>query len=373
MILRHKNQNGTVVVMVMWILAILSLFAVGLGYRSSIELRLTSFYLDKVRTSYLAQEAVYTTFFHIANDTNRKVDAYNERWGNYAEAFFDKEYDDAKVNVTHLADSNDDEKVILYGASDEMGKININKIPKEIIKSEYWQEEFGFDDDLVKVLMHWRKKNSSEKDLDAWYETTYGYKARHGKIQLLEELHFLKNFYTNSCDKNKHRARLKDIITFWGNGKVNMNTASREVLEALFVMQSAQKEMGKSDREDLIRMIIEYRNGDDGLPGTLDDQLFENVNIETAIGTHDASFISMLNWLRTKQLIGVTSDFFRIDATVTFKTKKLKRNVSAIVSRSKEYAKDKTKKEKKTATVSVVDEKSDEDLDPMRILKYYEE
>ncbi|MEW6536152.1 MAG: hypothetical protein AB1454_11110 [Candidatus Auribacterota bacterium] len=367
-------NSGSIIILALWVLALLSLFAVGLGYRGTIELRLTGLYINKMKASYALQQGLYTVFFHIANDSDRKVDAYNESWGNNTDAFFESEIDEGvKLTVAHTAESNDNELITLYGAEDEESRININVLPTSILSSEYWEEEFGIDDDLIEVIDHWRQKNSGNKELDAWYESTYGYEARHGNIQLLEELHFLKNFFSNSSDKNKSRARLKNIITFWGKGAVNFNTASREVLSALFAMQSDQKEMSKSERDDLIRLIIEYRNGDDGLPGTEDDQIFKDQNIETAIGTHEASKMTMLNWLRTKKLVGVTSDFFRIEAEVTFDDKKLQRKVTAIVSRSKDYARENKTTTERNKTLSVIDEKKDEEYDPMRIIKYFEE
>lgn len=367
-----KAQKGTIIIMVMWIIAILSLFAVGLGFRSTIELRLTSFYIDKMTASHIGQYIVYTVFFHIANDQDKKIDSYLDSWGNSAETFFETDIDGVKVTVSHPGESTYDEQVMLYGASDEMARININTVPAAILSSEYWQEEFAMDDELVEAIEHWRsKEKTGDKDLDSWYENTYDYEARHGEIQIIEELHFLKNFYTNSSEKNKKRARLKNIITVYGDGKVNMNTASREVLAALFAMQSEQKDMSDSDREDLIEEIIAYRNGEDGLPGTEDDQQFENANIETALETHESSKITMLNWLRTKQAIGVNSDFFRVEADIELK--KIKRRVTAILSRSRKMVQEQSKKITGSANVTVVDEKKDSEEDRMRIIKYFEE
>ncbi len=371
---QKKHSGGMILIMVMWILTILSLFAVGLGYRSSIELRLTSMYLSKLRATYLGQEAVYTVFFHIANDQDRNVDAYNEPWGNSPDLFFEADYEDAKVTVVHFTENNDREKVELYGASDEMGKIDINTIPQEILESDYWKEEFAMDEELITVITHWRQDTKKDKDLDNWYKTTYGYKARHAPLQIIEEMHFMKNFASTSSEKNKKRKKLYDILTCYGPGQVNMNTAPSEVLKALFVSQGPRTEFPRSDRDELVRLIIEYRNGDDGLPGTTDDQIFKDINIETAIETRDAKKISMLNWLRTKKLISVTSDYFRINAVVSFPGRNLDKTINAVVTRSKDYAiKQSEKDKKKSRTVTVTDRKLDEDIDVMQILKYFED
>ncbi len=366
-------QKGTILIMVMWLLAILSLFAVGLGYRSTIELRLTSYYIDKTKCRYLAGQVINRVFFNIANDQDRKVDAYNENWGNLPESFFESDMEGVKVSVEHTADGNDDNEVTLYGASDECAKLNVGKLPKSILASEYWKKNFSFDEETADTIIHWSTKSSTKDELDMWYETTYGYEARHGDMELIQELYFLKNIFGQSSEKNKNRAKLKNILTIYGNGQVNMNTATKETMEALFVMQSDQKEMDSSERDELIRMIIEYRNGDDGLPGTQDDNLFKDTNIETAIGTHESSKISMLNWLRQKKLIGVTSDFFKIDAIVSLENKNFEKKVSAIVTRSKELARKNAQEKKKSAAIDVVDEKAPENLEVMRILQYKEE
>jgi len=365
------KEKGTIIIMVMWLLAILSLFAVGLGYRSTIELRITGFYLDKIRSSHLGQLAVYKVFSKIANDQKAKVDLLNEYWSNSEEDFNEAVYDKAKITVSHLADNNEEEKVTLYGASDECGKININTVPQPILESDYWKENFAMDKDIVEAIIHWRKKGRGGKDLDAWYKTTYNYEARHGFLPLIEELHFLKDFYDSSADKNKRRARLINIITCHGKGTVNINTAPKEVLEALFVCQGAKKQFSDSDREDVVRMVIEYRNGDDGIPGTGDDNIFENTNIETALETHESSKLTMLNWLRTKKVIGVTSDTFKIDVTIAIENKNLKKRVSAIVTRSKELLKKDSKGKKLSKSFSTIDDEKKKD--PMRIIKYFED
>ncbi len=365
------KEKGTIIIMVMWLLAILSLFAVGLGYRSSIELRITGFYLDRIRCSHLGQLAVYKVFSKIANDQKEKVDLLNEYWSNSEGDFKEAEYGKAKITVSHLADSNDEEKIILYGASDECGKININTVPKPILESDYWKENFAMDKDLVEAITHWRKKDRGGKDLDAWYKTTYDYEARHGSIPLLEELHFIKDFYDTSRDKNKKRARLKNIITCHGKGTVNINTAPKEVLNALFVCQGEKKQFSDSDREDMVRMVIEYRNGEDGLPGTSDDNIFKNKNIETALETHEAGRLTMLNWLRTKKIVGVTSDTFKIDVSIAIENKNMIKRVSAIVTRSKDILKKDAKAKKRSRSLSVVDDAKKKD--PMRIIKYFED
>jgi len=61
-------------------------------------------------------------------------------------------------------------------------------------------------------------------------------------------------------------AEVKDFITTFGGGQVNINTAGPEVLLALGLEQV------------VVDRIIQHRDGGDGQPGTGDDQPFETVD-----------------------------------------------------------------------------------------------
>ncbi|MDD5575088.1 MAG: type II secretion system protein GspK [Candidatus Omnitrophica bacterium] len=61
-------------------------------------------------------------------------------------------------------------------------------------------------------------------------------------------------------------ALLKDLVTVYGNGRVNINTVSPEVLTVL------------DAPVDLISRIRQYRAGDDGEEGTVDDRVFDDIS-----------------------------------------------------------------------------------------------
>lgn len=63
-------------------------------------------------------------------------------------------------------------------------------------------------------------------------------------------------------DKNIFE-KLKNYITIYGSGKINVNTASGVVLLALGINQ------------DLVDKIVSFRLGEDGIIGSSDDNIFE--------------------------------------------------------------------------------------------------
>ena len=59
---------------------------------------------------------------------------------------------------------------------------------------------------------------------------------------------------------------LRELITVWGDGKLNLNTAPYEVLAAIPRLD-----------EEVLDAIVAYRNGGDGELGTGDDRIFKTM------------------------------------------------------------------------------------------------
>jgi len=120
----------------------------------------------------------------------------------------------------------------IYTLLDEESKININKAPKEILALLP-----GLDEDVAGEIIDLRNNLG-------------------GSFQIKEEILLLEDITEEIYNK------FKDFITVYGDGKVNLNTASVEVMKAL------------GFREDLINGLLEFRAGPDGKEGTEDDGVF---------------------------------------------------------------------------------------------------
>src|SRR5208283_2662064 len=110
--------------------------------------------------------------------------------------------------------------------------------------------------DLAISIIGWR---ASEESIDGSYyqNLEHPYKEKNGHFESLEEVLLVKGMDENSFN------RVKDYITIYGDGKVNINTASKPVLLAL----------GLDD--DLVDKILSYRYGEDGILDTADDNIFD--------------------------------------------------------------------------------------------------
>ena len=118
--------------------------------------------------------------------------------------------------------------------------------------------------------------------------------------------------------------RIINFVTIYGEGAVNINTASREVLGAL----------GLS--EELIDKILMVRRGKDGMDGTPDDRVFSktfeitaDINSAVALTLEEARLIDTLN---RKGLLCTQSFYFTIEATGKLASRSQLRSLRAVYS-----------------------------------------
>ena len=127
-------------------------------------------------------------------------------------------------------------------------------------------------DSLIDCLEDWIDEgdlhglNGAESD-DPYYEEQ-GYPVKNGPLDSVEELLLIKNWnesilYGKSADDEGDAIYgIADLLTVWGDGKVNLNSASTNVL------------LSYAEYEDWeLEGVLESRKGLDGIEGTLDDGL----------------------------------------------------------------------------------------------------
>lgn len=115
--------------------------------------------------------------------------------------------------------------------------------------------------------------------------------------------------------------QLKDFVTVYGGGRVNINTVGPDVLAALGASQS------------LIVRIQEYRAGDDGVDGTADDRAFSDVYRIAEVLEPYGLTVPETQWIQTivlAQQLTTGSSVVRFDMTV-WKGKTALRHIRATV------------------------------------------
>ena len=272
----------------LWIVAMLTVFAVGLGHRASIGLKVARYQRDRLQANFLANAGIKKVIIDLLREADISYD---------------------KV----VLEENKNEFATIAGISDEESKININTADQKLIKQVLISAGLDADAQELSVIIHeWISKPAAPAEEKKFF--------KNGLLKAKEELLLpLEFFYPDKERTLEAYAKIKDLVTVYGDGKVNINTASREALMAL--ASSVAEESQKNSVKDVVEAIIEQRASKGALKDKEDLKLSDD---------------NQINLFTNKILPKVVfkSDYFKIQskASVGNTTK----NISCIYDRKKE-------------------------------------
>ncbi len=316
--------------MSLWVLALTSSFAVSLGYgvrqkmtllsrleTHAIQFPITETGVQKARGMLMAAGPVQTW------------DCLFDPWYNNKSAFASIELPEGTCRVTtEISDGHSDTKKTIYGIIDEERKININvsdakTISRLIQKAASLSE--GEADSLAYNIVDWRDSDSfyghpnfgaEDKDYE---DNNPPYEAKDSNYETIEELFLVKDI------TGKIFAKIAPYLTVYGEGAVNINTASEEALFAL------------GFDEGLLDKIFQYRAGVDREEGTADDRVFrEAQNIVSDLNgfvlLNPTEKIPLENAV-DKEIVGVSSLHFRVHSVGLLKKEVPPMEIDAVVTK----------------------------------------
>jgi general secretion pathway protein K len=344
----RQYKSGMILIVVLWILLILTLFALGMSRQINLDLILNRYSIDKLKSYYAAKAAVQYAIARLGKDSqgnqSNNFDSLYEcgialAEGETPESIFKEvKLGDSSFAVSYLfsGDENNQTQVI-YGLEDEERKINLNGINagnfKVLIRL---MELMGIDSEIAQTVassvVDWHDSNSVVTNLGFGAEDDYytglepDYHSKNSYFQSLEELLLVKGVTKEIYQK------LKNYLTIFpldaNSLRINVNTAERKVLQAL--ANSALEHVpgtSQPDADDLVQKIIDYRKGDDNIIATADDQLVE----ANKLGLN-SSELALFAYLNNNFFIA-KSNYFRINVLGAYKDKKVKSKVVVVVER----------------------------------------
>ena len=285
----RPDKKGTILITSLWILSILSILAIGIGFRVSIEVRLSKYNMDRLKALYFAKASFYKSQAILLKN-NRDYNTMREcgislPLDKELQNIFSEKLEDGAFETGYVQ-----EGVNYYGMSDEERKININTAPQAVL-----QNLLGSDkEELAASIINWRGTAQTLKGAwDNYYKSlSPPYECKHANFSCIEELMFVKGMAPELFES------IKDYLTVYGNpeGKVNINTASKRVMLAF----------GLSD--GVADIIIGIRNGPDKTAATKDDGYFSG-DIAGQLGLPEGSDRAVLGKYFTTR-----SNYFRIES-----------------------------------------------------------
>lgn len=302
----NGNQHGFVLIVVLWVLAILTIITVGFGHRAVLDQKVAAYSLDHAQALILARSAVQRGIVSMRNKAIKDMAMsqmsqgsghseppmthYGQEWAKpqdlleEGEEFFDSE---------RFAEG-DSVRVFI---EDENSRLNINAASLKLI------EEVEALDRRVKRRIRVRR--------------TTGLREEEGRnpFHAIEELRYIRGVDEEDWYGTDDEPGLVDLFTCEGNKLININTASRAVIETI-------PDLDKK----AINAILAYRAGGDGELETGDDQGFSSfVNLTDVTGIVDKN----LGVLRQHAMFNSTT--FRIRGVATLRRGKIRATVTAVV------------------------------------------
>lgn len=316
------NQTGSLSVTALWMLALLTVIAAGLGRHAIIDLRLDNYDLRSAEAKWLARagirHAMAVLKMDAALDSLNAWDAFTDAWAYSPERFKHVACGNGFFAVGYALQNDEAGVREAYGMVDENRKINLNRAPAEILLRLP-----GMNPEKVAALLDWRDRDSlpSTGGVEAAYYLALQppYRCKDADLDFVEELELVRGF----TQEDIHR--LQPFVTVYGDGRVNINTASADVLQTLGL------------RPELAHTIVAARQGPDGEPFTSDDLVFKNpfeitgaLQRLTALSPDDQVVV---NRLIAQGLLGVTSSHFSISSFGITMGGEVRQSITAIVHR----------------------------------------
>ncbi len=250
------KKKASLVIMVVWMLTMFTILGVGLYRITASNISLSARIRDNVLTRHLAKGASRYMQAKLKND----------------ETDFDTLYEWRQEITKDFKNGS-----LRFNAIDQESKININRV--SIDELELLP---GLDQDLAENIYEYENKP---------FKTTE-------ELLLVEDI--TPDIYRE----------VKEYITVYGKGRVNINTANQVSLQSLGLDQ------------DLINIIKSYRAGPDGQEVTEDDRSFENrATILSTLGGYTTLFTEQENKLKSvisKGYLGVSSQAYSVSVKTEF-------------------------------------------------------
>lgn len=268
-----SGKEGAALIVAVWVILILTMLISSMAFDMRVEANVAAYQRKRVKAQYLARAGMSWSIAALSRDAKENP---NE------EISFEPGQDEDLV----IASINLARGVGVSGLTKELGDgtFSVDILPEESrrnvnkLTEEDWDEVFdqaGVENtrwgELYHCLIDWIDEGDEHMLLGAESDDAYyrerDYEVKNAPLDTVDELLMIKGFDESllyggpspESDETIYRG-IAGWLTTWGDGKVNINTASREVL---FTLPNID--------ESVIDDILEYRTGIDGVANTKDD------------------------------------------------------------------------------------------------------
>lgn len=268
-----SRTEGSVVVLVLWLLLFVSLITAAVGFNVRLRLRQVGQLETREKLRNLADAGVEKARYMLAfrEDQKAKPDLLNGPWSASPPDFRGISIGPGIFSVEYPAEKRPkewkDPEDMRYGLCDEERKIHLNRTDSVLILTRLFQYGAALAVEeartLARSILDWRDEDDDPSEGGA--ESRYyraartPYLPKNRDFDVLEELLYVRGMTPEILE------RVRPYLTLTSNGKINLNTAP-------FVVLAAQ-----GMPETLIDKVLATRRGRDAKDATEDDVAFSNL------------------------------------------------------------------------------------------------
>lgn len=267
------SSNGSILILVFFVLVMSSLFSLSLGFMIHQKIQLISRVEARQKLRFIGKAAVQkaiSVFLEYKKD-NSQYEALNQSWSKNGKEFRNIKMGNGEFTVSYTTEASGGRgqgPENWYGLVDEERKINLNIVGSRDVLERLFMVCGGLSKEDARAvaasIMDWKNENADESMYGAGNQYYQGltppYRPRHQNLKTLQELLYIKGMTPELYEK------ILPYVTLESSGYVNLNTAPRPVLLAL------------GFDPVICDNILAFRKGRDLIEGTDDDQAFKDAS-----------------------------------------------------------------------------------------------
>lgn len=268
-----NNNKGLALVLAIGIIALLTILALQFQRSNVLERAMATNFKNGVEAMSVARSGVQVAMALLEQDRQEnEYDTYFDKWSNFEDVIGGEEklFPGAEWRLK---------------ISPVNSAININRlVDKEgkfdPLQKDLWERilnsgELAIDDmepdDIINSIKDWLDPDSKITGFggeDEYYlSLPHPYRCKNGPITTVGELLFIKGITSSLYYGDDKHVGLKDLITVFGDGAININVASKKVIRVL----------DPEIDDDMVEDLIDFRKAEDHQEELADPSWYKKV------------------------------------------------------------------------------------------------
>ena len=291
----RQTGAGFVMIIVLWILAVMTVITLGFGHRAYLDARAAAHGCDIAQAQAMARGAIWRGMIELRHQElfQRALRAWLDQNPGLAPLYEEQlerrspfQTYDTRDSYEHQFEGPYEHESCTVTIEDEERRFSINTMPREILEEIPWFDASDFSDILEENRI----------------------------FVTLEELREIDDIDDEAWIGNDEKPGIRDLLTVYGDGRININTASRVVLELIPDFDGS-----------IVDEIEQFCAGDDAERGTADDRAFNAVDELSAMFGISAEDLEPL-----RRYCKTDSGFYRIIGIATRRNGRVRATCTAV-------------------------------------------